>query len=76
MEASEDAEVKALIVEVIRENPGIKAREIREQIRKRRSRANHDALKRLVESLVADGVIQNRGSKGRHAYFLVAKTDR
>lgn len=75
MQGPEDADLKALVVAVICENPGIKAREIREKVRERRHRANHDALQRLVEALLADGIIENRGSKGRHAYFIVAKTD-
>jgi hypothetical protein len=68
---TEDDEVSALIVEVIRANPGIKARDIRDKVRAKRTRANHDALKRLVEKLISDRVIENRGSPGRHAYFLV-----
>jgi predicted transcriptional regulator len=68
---NEDAEVRTAILEAIRENPGIKAREIRDKVRAKRNRANHDALMRLVAELVAEGVIENRGSKGRHAYFVL-----
>lgn len=70
-QAAEDAGVRTLIIEVIRESPGIKAREIRDKVRDRRKRANHDELQRLVAALVSEGVIENRGSKGKHAYFIV-----
>ena len=66
-------ELRTLIFEIVRDAPGITARKIRDAVRTTKTRTSHEAIKRVVVELLADGTIENRGSDKSHAYYVVER---